>query len=45
MNVDTGTLNAKGNSGDCKINNVSLLQHKHIEMQSGDIVTAGSTST
>lgn len=39
------TVNITGDSGDCKISNVSLLNHVHTEMQSGDVVQPGSVKT
>ena len=46
MQIVTNTLNATannvsiaGSNGDCVIGNVSLMQHKHLEMQSGDVVS------
>ena len=38
MTLKAQTMNITGASGDCKIKNVSLLNHKHVETQSGDIV-------
>lgn len=37
------TMVIKGAQGDCKIKNVSLLNHKHIETQSGDVVSPQPT--
>lgn len=36
--ADAQSLVIKGKNGDCKIKNVSLLNHKHQETQSGDVV-------
>lgn len=37
------TMNITAASGDCKIKNVSLLNHKHQETQSGDVVSPQPT--
>jgi len=39
------TTKINGSDGDCKIKNVSLLNHKHYEEQSGDIVTGHTVKT
>lgn len=39
------TMNITGSNGDCKIKNVSLLNHKHQETQSGDVVSPQPTKT
>ena len=52
MQIVTNTLNATannvsiaGSNGDCVIGNVSLMQHKHLEMQSGDVVSPMPSQT
>ena len=37
------TMLIKGSNGDCKIKNVSLLNHKHMETQAGDVVSPQPT--
>lgn len=39
------TMNITGGSGDCKIKNVSLLNHVHQETQAGDVVAPQPTKT
>ena len=36
-------MNIVGTNGDCKIKNVSLLNHKHMETQAGDVVAPQAT--
>lgn len=45
INISSDTLNIMGANGDCKIKTVSLLNHVHTEMQSGDVVQANNTKT
>ena len=44
-NINSSILNIMGATGDCTINDVSLLNHVHTEMQSGDVVAADTTKT
>lgn len=44
-NCSAGVYNCVGTTGDCEIDGVSLLNHVHIEMQAGDVVSAGSVKT
>jgi hypothetical protein len=39
ITTSSTSINIKGSSGDCKIKNVSLLNHVHQETQSGDVVS------
>jgi len=41
VTMNGSTTNITGGSGDCKIANVSLLNHVHIEQQAGDVVSPG----
>lgn len=45
VNINGDILNIMGSAGDCKIKSVSLLNHVHTEMQSGDVVQANNTKT
>lgn len=45
ITTSSTTINIKGSSGDCKIKNVSLLNHVHQETQSGDIVSPQPTKS
>ena len=45
MALKAQTMNITGSSGDCKIKNVSLLNHKHLETQSGDVVKPQPSKT
>lgn len=41
----SGSMSILGSSGDCKIKNVSLLSHVHIETQAGDVVSPQPTQS
>jgi hypothetical protein len=45
ITTKASTINITGSSGDCKIKNVSLLNHVHQETQSGDIVSPQPTKS
>lgn len=45
IDLHAAKINIAATAGDCKIGNVSLLEHAHVEMQSGDVVTPGSAKT
>lgn len=45
MSLNASTMNISGGGGDCKINNVSLLNHIHMETQAGDVVAPQPTKT
>ena len=45
MTQTAQTINIVGSQGDCKIKNVSLLNHKHYETQAGDVVRPQPTKT
>lgn len=45
VNMKATEMNISGESGDCKIANVSLLNHVHMETQEGDIVSPQPTKS
>ena len=45
ITTTASTINITGSSGDCKIKNVSLLNHVHQETQAGDVVSPQPTKS